>query len=289
MQGLIGDTSFLYLDDLLIPSKNIADHERKLKLVFQCLANTNLTINVKKCQFFRKQTEYLGHTVDSAGLRPNNKKVWDVQNFLVHSTITQVKSFLGLAGFYNPFIEKFETVAKPLTRLLKIDVPFTWTGEQQQAYEALKQCLTEAPVLSFPDFNETFYLATDASSIGLGAAPMQSHQAESNYSVTELEALAVVWSHKHFLEIILGYNFHVPTERTRNVLVNHLSVLSPLELQAKQCPNRLYADIIAHLEDTTKPRPTNRYLPIEEFYLRDSLLFRKSAPKKLRGFKQRRM
>jgi len=348
MQGLIGDVAFLYLDDLLIASKNIADHEYKLKLVFQRLADANLTINVKKCQFFRRQTEYLGHTVDSTGLRPNDKKVRDVQNFPVPSSVTQVKSFLGLAGFYRPFIEKFGIVAEPLTRLLRKDTPFAWSSEQQQAFEALKQRLTEAPVLSFPDFNETFYLATDASSIGLGAALMQRHdgrykpiafasrklnQAERNYSVTDLEALAVVWALKHFREIILGYDVHVLTDHrplkyiltdsrhvkgrqarwvdtllefnpkidytpgsankvadalSRNVSVNHLSVLSPFELQAKQRDDPLYADIIAYLEDNTKLPPTNRNLPIEEFYLRDGLLFRKSAPKKLRGSKQRR-
>ncbi|ROT81239.1 retrotransposon protein, putative, Ty3-gypsy subclass [Penaeus vannamei] len=284
------------------------DHERKLKLVFQRLADANLTINVKKCQFFRKQTEYLGHTVDSAGLCPNDKKV-HVQNFPVPSTVTQVKAFLGLSGFYRPFIKKFGIIAEPLTRLLKKDA--------------------------------------HASSIGLGAALMQRHdgrykpiafasrklnQAESNYSVTDLEALAVVWAlklqgnhpglHVHVLtdhrplKYILTDSKHVKGRQarwldtllefnpkidympgsankvvdalSRNVSVNHLSVLSPLELQAKQRADPLYADIIAHLEDTTKPRPTNRYRPIEEFYLRDGLLFRKSAPKKLRGSKQRR-
>ncbi|ROT77966.1 hypothetical protein C7M84_003340 [Penaeus vannamei] len=348
IRTLLQEVAFLYLDDLLIASKDVAEHEYKLKLVFQRLADANLTINVKKCQFFRKQTEYLGHTVDSAGLRPNDKKVRDVQNFPVPTTATQVKSFLGLCGFYRPFIEKFGIIAEPLTRLLRKDTPFTWTGEQQQAFEALKQRLTEAPVLSFPDFNETFYLATDASSIGLGAALMQRHdgrykpiafasrklnKAERNYSVTDLEALAVVWSLKHFREIILGYDIHVLTDHrplkyiltdsrhakgrqarwidtllefnpkidytpgstnkvadalSRNVSVNHLSVLSPTELQAKQRDDPLYAEIIAHLEDNTKPPPTNRNLPIEEFYLRDGLLFRKSAPKKLRGSKQRR-
>ncbi|ROT75265.1 putative enzymatic polyprotein [Penaeus vannamei] len=318
MQGLIGDTAFLYLDDLLIASKDVAEHEYKLKLVFQRLADANLTINVKKCQFFRKQTEYLGHTVDSAGLRPNDKKVRDVQNFPVPTTATQVKSFLGLCGFYRPFIEKFGIIAEPLTRLLRKDTPFTWTGEQQQAFEALKQRLTEAPVLSFPDFNETFYLATDASSIGLGAALMQRHdgrykpiafasrklnKAERNYSVTDLEALAVVWSLKHFREIILGYDIHVLTDHrplkyiltdsrhakgrqarwidtllefnpkidytpgstnkvadalSRNVSVNHLSVLSPTELQAKQRDDPLYAEIIAHLEDNTNKRPIRK-------------------------------
>ncbi|ROT78377.1 enzymatic polyprotein [Penaeus vannamei] len=127
MQGLIGDTAFMYLDDLLITSKNIADHERKLKLVFQRLADANLTIKVKKCQFFHKQTEYLGHTVDSAGLCPNDKKVQNVQNFPVPSTVTQVKAFLGLSGFYRPFIKKFGIIAEPLTRLLKKDALFTWT------------------------------------------------------------------------------------------------------------------------------------------------------------------
>ncbi|ROT81240.1 gag-pol fusion protein [Penaeus vannamei] len=310
MQGLIGDTAFLYLDDLLIASKNIADHERKLKLVFQRLADANLTINVKKCQFFRKQTEYLGHTVDSSGLRPNDKKVRDVQNFPVPSTVTQVKAFLGLSGFYRPFIEKFGIIAEPLTRLLKKDAPCLINWARCRPYATSRWTL------------QTHRLRQS-----------KTETAESNYSVTDLEALAVVWALKHFREIILGYNVHVLTDHrplkyiltdskhvkgrqarwldtllefnpkidympgsankvadalSRNVSVNHLSVLSPLELQAKQRADPLYADIIAHLEDTTKPRPTNRYRPIEEFYLRDGLLFRKSAPKKLRGSKQRR-
>jgi len=227
MASLIGNTVFLYLDDLLVVSKNTQEHESKLRKIFQRLTDAGLTINPKKCTFFQKKINYLGHTVDSNGISPNSAKIEDILRFPTPREVKHVKSFLGLAGFYRPFIKGFAKIADPLSRLLTKGASFIWTAEHQQSFDTLKSLLTRSPVLIFPDFQLPFTLATDASCTGLGAALMQRidgrlrpiayasrklNAAETRYSVTDLEALAVVWSLRHFREIILGYDIEVLTD-----------------------------------------------------------------------------
>lgn len=226
MAGLVGNVVFLYLDDLLVVSRDVQEHDSKLHKIFQRFSDAGLTINPKKCTFFRDRIDYLGHTIDSA-ISPNSAKVKDILSFPAPKEVKHVKSFLGLAGFYRPFIKGFAKIAKPLSKLLTKDAVFTWSGDQQEAFDSLKSLLTQPPVLIFPDFDQPFTLATDASCSGLGAALMQKvdgrlrpiayasrklNAAERHYSVTDMEALAVVWSLKHFREIILGYNIEVLTD-----------------------------------------------------------------------------
>ncbi|ROT72479.1 hypothetical protein C7M84_004872 [Penaeus vannamei] len=147
--------------------------------------------------------------------------------FPLPSDVTQVKSFLGLAGFYRPFIKDYGRIAAPLMYLLMKDVPWRWDEEQVNAFRKLKNCLSHAPVLAFPKFDLPFILHTDALNIGLGAVLIQEHKgnlrpvgfaskvltsAEKNYSVTNREMLAIVWALKYFRDIILGYKVMVHTE-----------------------------------------------------------------------------
>jgi len=347
MAGLVGNTVFLYLDDLLIVSNDVTDHEVKLRKVFQRLSEAGLTINPKKCSFFREQIEYLGHTINSDGISPNSSKVKDILDFPAPNNVKQVKSFLGLAGFYRPFIKGFASIAHPLSKLLSKDAHFLWSVEQQHAFDTLKKLLTESPVLGFPDFNKPFVLATDASCTGLGAALMQRsagrlqpiayasrklNAAESRYSVTDLEALAVVWSLKHFREIVLGYDIEVltdhrplcylltdsksPTGRqarwidtllefnptirytpgaTNKVAdslsrmpVFHLDVLVADDVRKQQREDPLYSDLITLLEaNPSLPLPRRSHIPTRDLFLEDGLLFRRSAPGKGRGSRQR--
>ncbi|ROT70337.1 hypothetical protein C7M84_011387 [Penaeus vannamei] len=162
MAGLIGNTMFLYLGDLLVVSKNTQEHESKLRKIFQRLTDAGLTINPKKCTFFQKKINYLGHTVDSDGISPNSAKIEDILCFPTPREVKHVKSFLGLAGFYRPFIKGFAKIADPLSRLLIKDASFTWTAEHQQSFDMLKSLLTRSPVLIFPDFQLPFTLAIDA-------------------------------------------------------------------------------------------------------------------------------
>ncbi len=155
-------------------------------------------------------------------------KVQAVSKFPVPSTVDQVRSFLGLAGYYRPFLKGFSQIAAPLTQLLKKDSTFHWDAPQQKSFESIKMALTSAPVLQFPDYSKPFTVFTDASRVGLGAVLMQSdsrgklgpiayasrrlNRAESNYSTTDLESLAIVWGLKKFRDLILGYKILVFTD-----------------------------------------------------------------------------
>ncbi len=141
-----------------------------------------------------------------------------------------VRSFLGLAGYYKAFVKIFASIASPLTRLLKKDVPFPCNDAQQHSFATLKIALTYAPILPDPDYKLPFTMCTDASALGIGAFLMQTEEgkrphaiayssrlltsAESKYSVTHLEALAVAWALQPFRDIIFGYTDTVYTDHT---------------------------------------------------------------------------
>ncbi len=140
-----------------------------------------------------------------------------------------VRSFFGLAGYYRAFVKNVVSIASPLTRLLKKDVPFLWSDAQQRRFTTLKDALTHAPILAFPDYKLPFTMRTEASALGIGAVFMQTEgkrphpiayasrvltSAESEFSVTHLEALAVVWALQHFRDIIFGYPITVYTDHS---------------------------------------------------------------------------
>lgn len=114
----------VYLDDILVCSPSIKDHEARLRSVFQRLSKEGLTINSAKCKFLQSRLDFLGQSISAAGISPYEAKVKAVSMFPISSEVTQVKSFLGLAGFYRPFIKDYGRIAAPLTYLLKKDVPW---------------------------------------------------------------------------------------------------------------------------------------------------------------------
>ncbi len=178
--------------------------------------------------FLKSRIEFLGHLVDGDGIHTVDSKITTVKNFPTPKSVENVRSFLGLAGYYGAFVKNFASIASPLTRLLKKDVPFLWNDAQQQSFNTLKNALTSAPIIAFPEYSLPFTLCTDASALGIGAVLMQSVEskrphviahasrvltaAESKYSVTHLEALAVVWALKHFRDVIFGYPITVYTD-----------------------------------------------------------------------------
>ena len=229
LHGLLDDTTLVYLDDILICTGTMERHEEKLRKVFERLRSAGLTINPVKCQFFQEKLEYLGHTISKSGILPNNAKIEAISLYPAPKTPKQVKSFLGLAGFYRPFICKYGAIAAPLSNLLKKDTKWRWGEEEQCAFDTLKQKLVSSPVLIFPDFDQPFHLFTDASNEGLGAALMQQvsgkyqpiayasrmmNKSERNYNTTDREMLAVVWSLQHFRELIQGYEIIVHTDHS---------------------------------------------------------------------------
>ena len=162
-----------YIDDVLIFSGTLEEHMQHLKMVLKRVIETGLKLKPVKCQFFRQEVEYLGHTITPQGLKTSNKHVAAVQEFPTPTNLKELQRFLGMASYYRRFILLFAKVAQPLHALTRKDVPSKWTPQCHEAFESLKMKLMSAPVLSYPKFDSPFVVETDASIEGLGAVMSQ--------------------------------------------------------------------------------------------------------------------
>ena len=219
-----------YIDDVLVFSATFEEHVRHLSLVLQALIEAGLKLKLSKCRFIRKEVDYLGHIITTEGLKPNPAQTAAVANFPVPTNLKEVRQFVGLASYYRRFIRGFAKIAHSLHALTKKGVTFEWTEECQEAFQALKERLTTAPVLCYPDFGKAFILETDASIRGLGAVLAQVHEdgkahpiayasrslspSEKNYGISELETLAVVWACSHFQAYLYGHDVSVFTDHS---------------------------------------------------------------------------
>jgi hypothetical protein len=141
----------IFIDDILVYSKSEAEHEKHLRLVLQRLREHQLYAKLSKCEFWIDEVPFLGHIISKGSITVDPGKVKDVLEWKIPQTVKEIRSFLGLAGYYRRFIENFSKIAKPLTSLLEKGVDFSWTGERQVAFDELKKRLTTAPILILPD------------------------------------------------------------------------------------------------------------------------------------------
>lgn len=162
----------VFFDDILVFSETLEEHKEHLKEVFKVLRENQLTVNLAKCSFGQTKVEYLGHVIQADGVATDPTKITAVTNWPAPSNITELRGFLGLAGYYRRFIQGYGVVGRPLFDALKKD-SFQWSAPQEQAFQELKQRLTKAPVLALPNYTKPFVLEADASGYGLGAVLMQ--------------------------------------------------------------------------------------------------------------------
>ena len=228
LKEYIGDFVEIYVDDIMIYSRNLEEHIQHIEKVLQKLREYNLVIKLKKCKFCQNKIEFLGHEIGEKGLKPNAKKIEAIDRIKEPETITEVRSFLGLCSYYRRFVKDFSKIAKPLTELTKKDIPFVWTQKCQESFDKLKRILVENPILAHPDFNKEFILITDASADGLGAilsqknkddkevviayASKSTNSNERNYPITDLECLAIIWAIRHFHKFLINHKFKVITD-----------------------------------------------------------------------------
>ena len=172
-RGLVGKECFVYIDDIVIFGKTLEEHNKNLVKVLQTIKELNLKLEPSKCEFLRPELESLGHLITADRVKPNPAKTEAVKNFKQATTVKEVQSFLGLAGYYRKFIKHFSTIAKPLTKLTQKDAAFDWTLKCQKAFHSFKVALCSAPVLRFPNFTKPFTLTTDASNVRIGAVLSQ--------------------------------------------------------------------------------------------------------------------
>ena len=165
----------IFLDDILIYSKNMEEHKQHLKIVFEILRKNQLYASKKKCEFAKTDIEFLGHRVSSEGIHVDPSKTKTIENWPILQNVHEVRSFLGLCSYYRRFVHDFAKIASPLTDLLKKEKAFEWTQECQQAFDTLKHKLTTTPVLLVPNPDLPWTIATDASDQAIGAILLQDH------------------------------------------------------------------------------------------------------------------
>jgi hypothetical protein len=193
----------VYVDDILIYSKNEKEHAKHLRIVLQHLRDHKLYAKFSKCEFWLNSVKFLAHTISKDGISVDPSKVQEVMNWKPPKSVHQIRSFLGLAGYYRRFIPDFSRITKPMTELLKKGVKFVWSEACEKAFHTLRQHLTSAPVLVQPDNSKPFEVFCDESGTGLGCVLMQEGRViayaswelrphEINYPTHDLELAAVV-------------------------------------------------------------------------------------------------
>ncbi|GJS71236.1 putative reverse transcriptase domain-containing protein [Tanacetum coccineum] len=163
----------VFIDDILIYSKSEEEHEVHLKTILDLLKKEKLYAKFSKCEFWLKEVQFLGHVVNRDGIHVDPSKVESVKNWKIPESSTEIRSFLGLAGYYRRFIENFSKIAKPLTLLTQKNKTYVWGDKQDEAFRILKEKLCNAPVLALPDGPNDFVVYCDASKQGFGCVLMQ--------------------------------------------------------------------------------------------------------------------
>lgn len=221
--------SAAYLDDVVIYSATWEDHLIHLKETLSKIQEAGLTLNVAKCEWAKSETNYLGYHLGNGELKPQVDKVEAVRRSPRPRTKKEVRSFLGLVGWYRRFIPNFSTTAVPLTNLLCKNVknPIVWTEECEMAFNTLKRQMCSGPVLISPDFTKVFIVQVDASAVGIGAVLAQGEVGEerpiaflsrkllpreSRYSTVEKEGLAIKWALESLRYYLLGREFVLETD-----------------------------------------------------------------------------
>ena len=166
--GLHWETCLFYLDYIIVFAATWEEHHARLRQVFEHLRHAKLKLGADKCTFAAREVNYLGHRVTEKGLLPDPALLAAIREISPPKNATEVRSFLGLAGYYQLYVKNFAAIARPLHALTRKDAVFHWSTDCQDAFDRLKTLLTTSPITAFPDFSLPFWLYTDASTAGLG-------------------------------------------------------------------------------------------------------------------------
>ncbi|GJR31352.1 putative reverse transcriptase domain-containing protein [Tanacetum coccineum] len=213
----------VFIDDILIYSKTKEEHSEHLKIILDLLKKEKLYAKFSKCDFWLESVQFLGHVINREGVHVDPAKIEAIKNWPVPTSPTEVRQFMGLAGYYRRFIEGFSLIAKPLTKLTQKNKRFEWGADEDEAFQKLKQDLCTAPILALPEGPDDFVVYCDASLKGYGAVLMQRDKViayasrqlkthEENYTTHDLELGAVVFALRLWRHYLYGTKCVVYTD-----------------------------------------------------------------------------
>jgi hypothetical protein len=205
----------VFIDDILIFSKNEEGHDEHLRLVLYRLRENQLYAKLSKCEFWLKDVSFLGHIISEGGISVDSCKVKDVLSWKTPQNVSNIRSFLDLAGYYRRFIEGFSKISKAMMELLAKGNTFEWTPRHETSFQDLKKRLTTTLVLTMSDMEKPFSIYCDASGQDLGCVLMQDghvvayasrqlRKHEEKYPTHDLELVAIVHALKIWRHYIIG-------------------------------------------------------------------------------------
>jgi hypothetical protein len=213
----------VFIDDMLIYSKEKEEHAKHLRIALQILREHQLYAKFSKCEFWLDQVEFLGHVISKEGIAVNPSKVASDLEWEAPKNVKQIRGFLGMAGYYRRFIEGFSKIAGPMTKLLRKNTPFVWLEECEASFQTLKEKLTTTPVLAVPETGKDYTVYCDASKNRLGCVLMQDRKViaygsrqlrpyEVNCPTHDLELAAVVFALKGWRHFLYGAKCELYTD-----------------------------------------------------------------------------
>lgn len=225
--GLPPENAFIYMDDLVVIGCSIKHHLDNLENVFKVCRKYNLRLNPEKCEFFRPEVSFLGHTCTEHGIKPDSKKLHAIENYPKPTDKESTKRFAAFANYYRRFIKDFADIVRPLNRITRKKTHFEWTNECDLAFYTIRDILKSPTVLAYPDFSKPFRVTVDASTFACGAVLSQLHgdedrpiayiskafkKGELNKPIIEKELMAIHFAITSFRPYIYGTQFDVMSD-----------------------------------------------------------------------------
>ena len=244
----IGNFVYIYLDDIIIFSKELKSHISNVRYVLSNLIKNGLFVKLTKCDFHVKKTVFLGFVISSEGLAMDKDKIKSILEWPIPKNIKDLQGFLGLCNFYRKFIKNFAEIMEPLRKLLKKDIEFVWSPDANNAFTKLKEAFTGDNILIFPDYEKEFVVETDASDFAVGCVlsqlsdkdnvlhPIAFHSrsltpTELNYTIYDKELLAIITAFTVWRHHLEGAKFPI------QVITDHRNLLyfkKPQHLNQRQ-------------------------------------------------------
>lgn len=233
----------VYIDDILIASRDLEDHIKTLRKVLRRIYEKNLELKLRKCKFCYNVVEYLGYRVTSSGIQPSESHIKAIANYPIPRNQKELRSCIGLFSYFRKFVPSFSKIAKPLLDLLRKDTEFSFSEYCLKAFRDLKETLVSAPLLAIYDRNRETQLHCDASSLGFGSVLLQKQDdgkfhpiayfsktttpAESRYHSFELETLSIIYALRRFRIYLEGVPFKIITDCNSLTMTLNKNKLTP--------------------------------------------------------------